>query len=208
MNTLPHEHLANLTGERLAAQIRFLLEIDKLKLVLRQSLLVDGTRRENSAEHSWHLAVMASILQEHSVFSNSDMPRVLTMALAHDLIEIHAGDTFAYDERGYQSKTEREAEAADRLFSLLPVDQGTQWRALWDEFEAVQTPESRLANALDRLQPFLNNYITDGYTWAIYRVTRAQVEKRMALVRDVVPPLWPLVTYCIEDAVEKGQLLP
>lgn len=146
---------------RLERQLRFLTEIDKAKLILRRTLLTDGSRRENDAEHSWHLAVMAAVLQEHAREPFS-MERVLKMTLIHDLVEIYAGDTFAFDTAANAGKEDRETAAADRLFALLPPDQGQELRALWEEFDAMETADARYAAALDRLQPFLHNLCTQG----------------------------------------------
>jgi len=148
---------------RLLQQMQFVVEIDKLKRVLRQTLLTDGSRRENSAEHSWHIALMAILLSEYAT-EPIDILRVVKMLLLHDLVEIDAGDTFCYDDRGHESKAEREMQAADRLFSLLPPDQASEFRALWDEFEAQETADAQFASTLDRLQPLLNNHQTQGHT--------------------------------------------
>src|SRR5204863_9611129 len=140
--------------DRLARQLAFLVEADKLKSILRRTPLVDASRLENSAEHSWHLALTAVLMREHVPFA-FDLPRVLEMLTVHDLVEIDAGDTFAYDAAGQLTKAERELDAAERIFGLLPSDQAARLRALWEEFEAQQTPESQFATAMDRLQPLL-----------------------------------------------------
>lgn len=194
--------------ERLDQQLTFLLEVDKMKTVLRQTLLTDKSRRENDAEHSWHFALMAMTLYEYAASPDVDLFRVLKMALVHDLVEVYAGDTFAYDVAGNQDKEQREKEAADRLFGLLPADQGRQYRDLWEEFDAMQTPDAIFASAIDRLQPFMNNYKTDGHTWKLGNVNRAQVYARMDKVREGLPALWPLVERIIAEAVEKGQIRP
>ena len=184
---------------RLDQQLSFILEIDKLKTVLRQTLLIDKSRRENSAEHSWHLAVMAMLLAEYAV-EPIDQLRAIKMLLIHDIVEVDAGDTFAYDTVGNSHKDEREQRAADRLFGLLPPEHGRELRALWDEFEARQTPESKYANALDRLQPLLHNSRTEGGTWRIHKVTRAAVLKRMEPVKIGMPEVYPLIEKIIDDA--------
>ena len=191
---------------RLYQQLSFILEIDKLKTILRQTLLTDSSRRENSAEHSWHLAIMALLLSEYAAEA-VDVTRTMKMLLVHDLVEIDAGDTFAYDAVGNVSKSEREQRCADRLFGLLPEEQGREIRALWDEFEAFQTPESKYANALDRLQPLLHNSRTEGGTWRIHSVAHAQVYRRMEPVRTALPEIWPEVTRIIEDATARGWIL-
>ena len=156
---------------RLDQQLSFILEIDKLKTILRQTLLTDSSRRENSAEHSWHLAIMSVLLAEYAT-EPVDMLRVIKMLLVHDLIEIDAGDTFAYDVAGNVGRAEREEHGAERIFGLLPEEQGRELRALWEEFDAFKTPESKYANALDRLQPLLHNARTEGGTWRIHSVAR------------------------------------
>src|SRR5204863_6389117 len=149
---------------RLTQQIAFVMEIDKLKTILRQTSLMDNSRRENSAEHSWHLAVMALTLGDYAE-PGTDLTHVVKMVLVHDIVEIDAGDTFAYDAQGYTDKNEREERAAARIFGLLPKDQCDELLALWHEFEAIDTPEARFANALDRLEPLLGNYATGGGSW-------------------------------------------
>ena len=151
--------------DRFGQQIEFILEVDKLKKVLRKTILMDRSRRENSAEHSWHIALTVLILSEYAKDSDVDLFRVMKILLIHDLIEIDAGDTYCYDDQGRKDQARREKKAADRIFNLLPADQATTLRELWDEFEERKTPESRFANALDRLQPFLHNYFTEGQTW-------------------------------------------
>lgn len=192
---------------RLNLQLSFVLEIDKLKTVLRQSILADASRRENSAEHSWHLGVMVLLLGEYAP-QPVDLFRAMKMALAHDLIEVYAGDTPAFDAAANELKAEREDEAASRLFALLPEGQGEELRGLWDEFEAAATNESKFVNALDRLQPLLLNTRTNGGTWRIHRVDRAQVYRRMEPIRIGAPQLWPTVTGVIEDACQRGWILP
>jgi putative hydrolase of HD superfamily len=192
---------------RLDSQLAFILEIDKLKSILRQTPVTGPERRqENSAEHSWHLAVMASLLAEYSP-EPVDVGRVVAMVLIHDIVEVDAGDTFAYDPAGYKDKEERERRAADRLFGLLPADQCSHLRALWEEFEAAQSPEALYANALDRVQPFLLNSCTGGGSWRSHRVTREQVLTRMEPIRHGTPALWPVVEGIVEDAVARGWLI-
>jgi 5'-deoxynucleotidase YfbR-like HD superfamily hydrolase len=200
---LPIAVCHNTPVTRLDQQLSFILEIDKLKTVLRQTLLTDKSRRENSAEHSWHLAVMAMLLAEYAV-EPIDHIRVLKMLLIHDIVEVDAGDTFAYDTVGNTNKDERERRAADRLFGLLPVEQGCDLRALWDEFEARQTSESKYANALDRLQPLLHNWRTEGGTWRIHNVSRDKVLKRMEPVKIGMPEVYPLVEKIVDDACRAG----
>jgi putative hydrolase of HD superfamily len=189
-------------------QMDFIVEIDKLKSVLRQSHVTGDSRRENSAEHSWHLAVMAMILGELANEREMDLFRVVKMVLVHDLVEIDAGDTFVYDEKGYEDKAEREQRAADRLFSLLPAEQGRKLRELWEEFEAGETPEARFANALDRLQPILQNYHTEGRAWKKHGVTKRQVIARNRRIGEGSKALWEYAEALIEHAVENKYLSP
>ena len=159
--------------KRLERQIEFLVEIDKAKNVLRRSLLTDGSRRENDAEHSWHLAVMALVLGEYADQS-IDIARVVKMLLIHDIVEIDAGDAFAYDEAARLESAKREKKAAQRIFGMLPEDQAAEFRALWEEFERRETPDARFAAALDRLHPLLQNYHSRGISWRQRGITRQQ----------------------------------
>ena len=193
-------------GHRFKKQIEFVLEVDKLKHVRRQTILMDRSRRENSAEHSWHIALMVSLFAEYSADSDIDLMRVIKMLLMHDLVEIDAGDTYCYDDAGRQDQTRREEIAARRIFGLLPEDQASEMRSLWDEFEERKSPESKFANALDRVQPFLHNYFTDGQTWQENNIASHQVQDRMRPVKDGSPALWEYVNALIEDAVERGLL--
>lgn len=188
---------------RLEQQLSFVIELDKLKNVVRQTLLTDRSRRENSAEHSWHLAAAAVVLAEYASAA-IDLAKVVRMLLVHDVVEIDAGDTFAFDATANLDKAQREQSAAARIFGLLPAEQATELKALWEEFEAVTTPEAQFANAIDRLQPFLQNTCTEGGTWRIHKVTRTQVLKRMAPVRLYLPKIWPQVAEFIEKACGNG----
>jgi putative hydrolase of HD superfamily len=191
--------------ERLEQQLNFIVEIDKLKSVLRQTPLIDRSRRENDAEHSWELAVMAVVLAEHAG-SPIDLPRVVTMLLIHDIVEIDAGDTFLYDDEAATTKSAREQRAADRLFALLPGDQAAQLRELWDEFEKLDTPEARFAKALDRLQPLLHNYHARGGTWQQPGVDHAKVTDRKKLIALGSPTLWAYARELLKRAVDEGIL--
>jgi putative hydrolase of HD superfamily len=192
--------------DRFKQQIEFILEIDKLKHVLRQTILMDKSRKENSAEHSWHIALTVMILSEYAGDEGIDFFRVMKILLVHDLIEIDAGDTYCYDDRGREDQAEREKAAADRIFNILPADQARMFRELWDEFEKRETPESRFANALDRVQPFLHNYFTRGQTWQDNDIKSDQVKARMQPVNDGAPILWKYVSSLIDDAVKQGFL--
>lgn len=193
-------------ASRFQKQIEFIVEADKLKHTLRRTVLMDRSRRENSAEHSWHIALTVLVLSEYAKDKSIDLFRVLKMLLVHDLVEIDAGDTYCYDDRGREDQVNREEIAAERLFNMLPEDQAMSLHALWDEFEARATPESRFANALDRLQPFLHNYFTEGLTWQENDVKSKQVVARMQPVEDGSPFLWKYIRALIDDAVEKGYL--
>jgi putative hydrolase of HD superfamily len=187
----------------LEQQFAFILEIDKLKTVVRQTLLTDRSRRENSAEHSWHLAIMAGLLQKYAA-TQVDVLRVVKMVLVHDIVEIDAGDAFAYDAAAHLGQSDREHQAAERIFGLLPADQANELRGLWQEFEANTTDDARYANALDRLHPLLHNWHTEGGTWRIHKVRRDQVYRRMDPVRTGTPELWPTVVDIIEQSCSKG----
>lgn len=191
---------------RFKKQIEFILEVDKLKKVMRQTILMDRSRRENSAEHSWHIALLTFLLSEYSKDPDVDLLHVMKMLVVHDLVEIDAGDTYCYDDKGREDQARREKNAADRIFGLLPADQSEAFRALWDEFEEKQTPESRFANALDRVQPFFHNYYTDGQTWQENNINSRQVHERMRPVKDGAPELWDYVNTLIADAVKTGIL--
>ncbi len=183
---------ACMTTPRIEQQLAFLVEADKLKDVLRRSPVIASRRRENSAEHSWHLALAALVLREYSA-EPVDLTRALKMLLVHDLVEIDAGDTFAYDTAGYADKAARECAAADRLFSLLPADLATELRALWEEFEAHATADARFANAIDRIQPYWQNLRTGGFAWHQHNLTKQQVLARLDPIRTALPALWPSV---------------
>ncbi len=194
--------------ERLERQIRFVLEIDKLKNVFRQSFITDGSRYENDVEHSWHLAMMILLLSEHSNEPEFDTTRAMKMVLIHDIVEIDAGDTFAYDAEGHRDKEARERAAADRLFGLLPSDQRQEFQELWEEFERRETPEARFAGAVDRMQPILQNYFCQGKSWKEHQIRKEQVIERNQSMRDGSETLWRFIEKLIDDAVEKGYLLP
>jgi len=191
---------------RFQRQIEFIVEVDKLKRVLRQTIITDKSRQENSAEHSWHIALMTIILSEYAENPQIDVFRVVKMLLIHDLVEIDAGDTFCYDNHAREDQHERERQAAKRIFNLLPKDQARRLQSLWEEFEARQTMNSRFANALDRLQPLINNYYTHGKAWRKHGVKRHQVVARNRMIEDGAPELWRYALRLIEDAVVRGIL--
>lgn len=191
--------------ERLKKQMDFLLEVDKLKFINRQTYLSDGTRRENDAEHSWHLALMAVLLSEHAD-EEVDLLKVITMVLIHDLVEIDAGDTYAYDEAGKQTQRIREEKAADRIFAMLPKDQGKKFRALWEEFDAYETPEAKFAHVCDNVQPLMLNHATGGKSWRERGIRRSQVEKRNSRVGESSRIMKAYVEDILDKNVEKGNL--
>ncbi|MDR9854480.1 HD domain-containing protein [Paenibacillus sp. VCA1] len=195
-------------NERLSRQLAFIREVDKLKTIFRQTYLLDASRRENDAEHSWHITLMACLLEEHLEGKKLDLPRVIKMLLIHDVVEIDAGDTFAYDVQGHEDKFEREQQAARRIFGLLPPDQSADMMELWLEFERRETAEARYAAAMDRIQPLLHNYYTEGKAWREHQVTSGRVLERIRFLKQELPDLHALVTGLIRDAVDKGYLLP
>jgi putative hydrolase of HD superfamily len=191
--------------ERLHRQLAFIREIDRLKSIVRRTTLHDASRHENTAEHSWHLATMAIVLAEYAP-AGTDVGRAIALCLVHDIVEIDAGDTFAFDSAGYVDKEAREQAAATRLFGLLPSEQSDELRTMWEEFEAGETPTARFANALDRLQPLLANMATEGGSWRVASVTRAAVRRRMAPIEHGCPALWPWVCDAIDRAGTSGWL--
>lgn len=196
------------TPDRLRRQIEFIVEIDKMKSIYRQSYIADRSRNENDAEHSWHIATMALLLCEHANDSGIDMLRVVKMLLVHDLVEIDAGDTFAYDEQGHETKAQREEAAARRLFGLLPDEQRDEFYRLWREFEERTTPEAKFAVAMDRLQPMLMNYYSEGAAWRKHGVTSDRVLAYNRKIAEGSEELWRFAQELIRDAVAKGYLLP
>lgn len=190
----------SISNTRLKQQLDFIVEIDKIKSIFRRNLIIDGSRKENDAEHSWHLAIMAILLTEHAKNKNFNLEKVLKMVIVHDLVEVYAGDTFAYDIAGNQDKNTREQIAADKLFALLPQDQGKEIRSLWEEFDKETSAESRYAVALDHLQPFIHNALTKGHTWKLGKVSKQQIYNRMNIVMSELPELKPWM----EDQIQKG----
>lgn len=196
----------NTENERLIKQIEFIIEIDKLKQIYRQNIVIGTTRNENDAEHSWHLAMMAILLSEYAEDKNIDVFRVIKMVLIHDLIEIYAGDTFCYDEKANEDKLDREKCGADKLFNMLPEDQADEFQSLWLEFDEVKTPDACFAACLDRFQPLLLNYNTNGHTWKKPGVNSEKVFKRNELLEKNAPELWEYAKNVIEVSIEKGYL--
>ena len=191
--------------KRLEKQIAFLTEVDKEKNIFRQTYLADGKRKENDAEHSWHLALAAVLLKEH-MKEDADLGRVMTMVLIHDLVEIDAGDTYAYDTEGAATKREREVKAADRIFGILPEDQGTYLRELWDEFEAYETAEAKYAHLLDNFQPLMLNDASDGKSWEEHGVHKSQVCRRNVRIPETSEIVWEKMLEIMDKHIEKGHL--
>ena len=194
--------------ERIERQVRFILEVDKLKEVFRQTVCTQSRRAENDAEHSWHLCLAVIVLAEHANEPRLDVLRVLKMVILHDLVEIDAGDTFAYDTARMAGQHDREAIAADRIFGLLPADQASEFRKLWDEFEERRTPEARFAAAVDRFQPVLLNCSTEGAAWRRHRVTADRVVARNAHIAEGSAAVWEQAERLIRQAVQAKHLEP
>ncbi|NLL51129.1 MAG: HD domain-containing protein [Peptococcaceae bacterium] len=193
-------------SDKLVKQIEFIKEIDKLKTICRQSVIADGSREENDAEHSWHLAVMAMVLHEYANDPQLDLLKVIKMVLIHDIVEIDAGDTFIYDVEGNSSKLEREEKAARRIFGILPKEQEEEFLSLWREFEAQQTAEAKFAAVMDRLEPLLLNSLTKGHTWNKYGIKSNSVLEKNLHVKEGSVEIWHYINDLIEDCIEKGIL--
>ena len=201
-----------MTSDRLTRQIRFMVELDKVKRIVRRTELMDRSRFENDAEHSWHMSIMAGWLCEYATPRAPGSPpldvlKVIKMCLIHDVVEIDAGDTYAYDPAAQAGKADREQAAADRIFGLLPDDQAQNMRSLWNEFEARHTPEAKFAAALDRVQGVINNYQAGGGSWQAHAVTTAQVRQRIAPVQEGAPALWEYLNTLVDQATKNGWLL-
>jgi putative hydrolase of HD superfamily len=192
-------------NERLDQQLKFSAEIDKMTGIIRRTSLIDKSRRENDAEHSWHIAAMAMLFEEYAK-EPVNVSRAVEMCIVHDLIEIYAGDTFAYDVKANEDKADREKKAADKLFSQLPQEQGKMIRSLWEEFDAMETPDAKYAACMDRLQPFMHNSLTDGFTWVESGTNRKVVEKRMAVIKDFMPEVYEWIEANIDRAIAMGWL--
>lgn len=192
--------------ERLKQQMDFIIEADKVKNVFRQTYLADGNRKENDAEHSWHLALMAVLLKEYAN-EEVDLAKVVPMVLIHDMVEIGAGDTYAYDEAGAATQEEREREAAKQIFGMLPQDQCKWLKDLWEEFEAYETAEAKFAHMLDNCQPLLLNNETDGISWVEHQVKKSQVYKRNRKTMEGSQVIWEYMQSLIEKHVQKGHII-
>lgn len=188
----------------LIEKLAFIAETEKLKIIYRQNGVIDRSRAENSAEHSWHIALMALVLQEHTVFAKLDMLKVIKMLLIHDIVEIDAGDTFLYDDQGKDNAMETEKEAARRIFGLLPSPHREEFIAIWLEFEAKNTPEARYAASIDALQPLLNHLITANDNENPNKMSRSRVLNKKAFIGEVSAELWMVAQEIIDKSVTKG----
>lgn len=191
--------------ERMDKQLAFLMEIDKVKNIFRQTWLADGKRKENDAEHSWHLAVAAFLLKEYAP-QGVDLLKVILMVLIHDLVEIDAGDTYAYDAKGAETKRAREEKAADRIFGILPEDQGRYFRELWEEFESYESGEAKYAHLLDNFQPLLLNHASGGLSWREHNVKKSQIYKRNERIEETSSQVWERMKEIIDEHIRLGDV--
>lgn len=191
---------------RLEKQMEFIIEIDKLKNVIRQNYIADGTRKESDTDHSWHLAMMCFLLEEHSN-KEIDLLKTIKMVLIHDIVEIDAGDTYAYDKNGEGDKRERELLAAERIFNILPEDQAKKMRILWDEFEEGETAEAKFANTLDKVQPAILNNKSGGKSWLEHGVEYSQVLERNKNTAEGSQVLWDYIEDILDENVENGKII-
>lgn len=192
--------------ERLQKQMEFILEVDKVKQIVRQTYLTDGSRKENDAEHSWHLALMAVLLKEYAN-EEVDLAKVIPMVLIHDLVEIDAGDTYAYDQAGLKTQRERETKAADRIFGMLPEDQGMKFRDQWEEFEAYETAEAKFAHVLDNCQPLILNDASGGKSWQEHTVHKSQIYKRNEHTGEGSREIWEYMKQLIDKHIQLGHVI-
>lgn len=192
--------------ERWKRQMDFILEIDREKQIERQTHICGYARKEGDAEHAWHMALMAWLLQEYSN-EPIDLAKTMVMLLIHDLVEIDAGDTYAYDEAANSTKAAREQKAAERIFGILPEDQGTKLKALWEEFEAYETPEARFAHTMDNFQPLLLNDYNEGKDWTSHEVRISQVLKRNRKTGTGSEQIWSYMEKLLEKNVKDGRLI-
>lgn len=193
--------------ERLERQFAFLREIDKEKMIGRQTYLTDAVRKENDAEHAWHMAIMTLLLSEYAN-EEIDVLRTISMLLIHDIVEIDAGDTYAYDVEAKKTQRQREERAAERIFGMLPSDQGEKMRALWEEFEACETKEAKFARSMDNIQPMMLNAATDGKAWEEHEVRLSQILKRNQRTREGSEALWQYAKEnFIDPNIEKKRIV-
>ena len=192
--------------ERFKKQIDFVLEIDKEKNILRQTHLTDYRRQENDAEHAWHIAVMIYLLKEYAN-EEFDVAKAMMMALIHDIVEIDAGDTYAYDTKNLETQKEREEKAAERIFGLLPEEQKQELKGLFEEFEACESPEAKFARVMDNFQPILLNDSNNGEDWKVHKIKKSQVENRQKSSQLGSKDIWEYTSELIERNVKKGNLI-
>ena len=195
-----------MTDERLKKQMDFILEIDKMKEIQRQTYLGDASRRENDAEHCWHLAIMAILLKDYAN-EEVDLQRVVPMVLAHDLVEIDAGDTYAYNANGVKTQAERERQGAERIYGLLPEEQGSWLKGLWEEFEECRTAEAKFAHVLDNFQPLFLNHTTGGNSWKEHLVKKSQIYWRNRRTEEGSEKIWTYMQELIEENIQKGMII-
>lgn len=194
--------------ERFKKQLDFIIEVDKIKSILRNTILMDSSRKENDAEHSWHMAISALVLKEYIHDVDIDICKVLKMALIHDIVEIDAGDVFVYGNVDWEEKALKEKRAAERIFGLLPEEQKTEFLSIWNEYEEAQTSEAKFTQALDSFMPILHNYMTQGLQWQRLNVTREKVLSKNRRIERGSEQLWEYIVSIVNDAVEKGYLKP
>ncbi len=192
-------------NKRLLRDMDFIVELDKMKSTLRMTNLIKSDEREDDAQHSWHISVMAMVLEEYAD-KDIDISKVIKMLLIHDVVEIYAGDTFAYDTEGYKDKLDRETRSADKIFGILESDKAEEFKNLWKEFEEVKTKEALFATAMDRLQPILNNFYNDGGTWVKYKVSKDQVLKRIAPIEKISKDLYEYSLSLLDEAEKLSYL--
>lgn len=194
--------------ERFKKQLDFIIEVDKIKSILRNTILMDSSRKENDAEHSWHMAISALVLKEYIHDVDIDICKVLKMALIHDIVEIDAGDVFVYGNVDWEEKALKEKRAAERIFGLLPEEQKTEFLSIWNEYEEAQTSEAKFTQALDSFMPILHNYMTQGLQWQRLNVTREKVLSKNRRIERGSEQLWEYIVSIVNDIVEKGYLKP
>lgn len=202
---MPLENFLPGADEKINQLLKFTAEVDKMTGISRRTMLVDKSRRENDAEHSWHIALMVMLFKDYAP-EGADICRAVQMCVVHDLVEIYAGDTFAYDPNANQDKEEREKLAADKLFAQIPEHLAKDFRTLWEEFDGMETPTSKYAAAMDRLQPLLHNTLTDGHTWKEGHPSVEMVNRRMAPALEAIPQIRDWYEKNIQRALDKGWL--
>ena len=191
---------------KLQKDMDFIIELDKMKSIYRMTSLIGKDIREDDAQHSWHITIMAVILQEYAN-EEINILKVMKMLLIHDLVEIYAGDTFCYDEVGYLDKFERESKAAEKIFGILDEEKGNEFKALWLEFEEMETKDALFAASMDRIQPMLNNYYNDGGTWKKHKISKDKIYKRAEPIKESSDKIWAYTEGLIKSAIDKGYVV-